>query len=240
MTESNRRVCLVSGASRGLAHGVALALFDAGWVVHGMARDAGRRESLAEKLGSEFVHGGDLREAGTAEETVAAVLQNSGRLDAVVLGVGTYLRAALEKTTAGQVEELLQTNVLAAVRMVDAGREALREAQGAVLLFGTAGLGTRPARKSAAAFAMAKSALLSYMQSLALQEAVHKVRVNMVSPGVVPHEGASADTQDPEMWRSIPLGRPGRVDEVAEAALWLLGAEHVTGQNLEVAGGFLL
>ena len=236
----SKKVCLVSGASRGLAKGVALELLERGWQVHGMARDPERRQELVAKLGAEFVHGGDLRDEQVAGETVKRVLEKSGRLDGLVLGVGTYLRAALEETTAQQIEDLLQTNLMAAVRLVDAGRDALRESQGAVLMFGTAGLGTRPARRSAAAFAMAKAALLSYMQSLALQEAGHGVRVNMVSPGVVPHEGASPDTRDPEMWRSIPLGRPGRVDEVAEAGVWLLGAEHVTGQNLEVAGGFLL
>ncbi len=234
------KICLVSGASRGLAHGVALALQSDGWRVHGMARDEKRRQDLGEKLGGEYVHPGDLRDPQTAAQTAAAVLKKSERLDALVLGVGTYLRAPLEETSGEEFLDLLQTNLMAAVHLIDACRPALRASKGHVLFFGTAGLQTRPARRCAAAFAVAKSALLAYMQSLALQEAPFGVRVNMVSPGVVPHAGASQDTQDPEMWRSIPLGRPGRVDEVAQAALWLMGAEHVTGQNLEVAGGFLL
>ena len=80
------------------------------------------------------------------------------------------------------------------------------------------------------------------MRSLAREEAGHGVRYNMVSPGLVPHAGAHAATLETERLESIPLGRPGSGDDLARAALWLTSDEaaHVTGQNLDVAGGYML
>ncbi|HPF13466.1 MAG: SDR family oxidoreductase [Planctomycetes bacterium] len=241
MSESqSERVFLVSGASRGLAHAVALALANQGVRVHGMARDSGRLAALARALGPDRVHGGDLRDPSVAHQVVQAVLAREGRLDGLILGVGTYHLATLQQTTATQWEDLLRTNLLSAVHLVDAARNALRETRGQVLMFGTAGMETRPARKGSAAYVVAKTALLAYMRSLALEEAHHGVRVNMLSPGIVPHAGASVDTLDPEVWKAIPLGRPGSLEDITDAALWMVQASHVTGQNLEVAGGFLL
>ncbi len=239
-TNDGAAVALISGAGRGLAHAVAERLVERGWRVHGMARDAKRLEKLRKLLGPECVHAGDLKDPGTASAAVQAVLAREGRLQALVHGVGTYAAAPLEETPVETVEDLIQTNWLAAVRLVDAARSALRDSGGQILFFGAAGLESLRARNDTGAYSAAKTALLVYMRSLALQEAPFGVRANMLSPGIVPHEGAAPDTLDPQLWRSIPLGRPGRVEEIADAAEWLLGAQHVTGQNLEVAGGFLL
>jgi 3-oxoacyl-[acyl-carrier protein] reductase len=90
--------------------------------------------------------------------------------------------------------------------------------------------------------AAAKSALVVLARSWALEEAPHGVRVNLLSPGFAPHEHASADTLDAGAWKSIPLGRPARLDEVADAVEWLCSerASYVTGANLDLAGGWML
>jgi len=79
-------------------------------------------------------------------------------------------------------------------------------------------------------------------RSWALEEAPHGVRVNVVAPGVVPHEHASADTLDPALWQHVPMGRPGEPREVADAVAFLCSpaSGYMTGTVLEVAGGWLL
>ena len=93
------------------------------------------------------------------------------------------------------------------------------------------------ARKRIAAYASAKTALLVLARSWALAEGSHGVRVNMISPGFIPHPHADSSTFRSQ---AIPLGRPGTAEEVAEAANWLTSedASYVTGVNLEVAGGW--
>jgi 3-oxoacyl-[acyl-carrier protein] reductase len=137
---------------------------------------------------------------------------------------------------------MLESNFLSAVGLFDAARPWLRAARGCAVFFGCAGLEGLRARADTALYTAAKTALLVYARSLAREEAPHGVRVNVVSPGIVPHAHAAPDTHDPALHARIPLGRVGRPEDVAAAVRWLASkdAAHVTGQNLDVAGGWLL
>lgn len=188
------------------------------------------------------VHRADLEDEGETRALVDAVIARDGRLDAFVHAVGEYHAGPLATTSAGEVRRLLENNVLSAVNAFDAARDALRTTRGAALFFGVAGLDGLRARREAAAYAAAKSALLVLVRSWALEEAAHGVRVNLVSPGIVPHADASPDTLDPARIARIPLGFAGTPDDVAAAAQFLLSddARHVTGVDLPVAGGWML
>jgi NAD(P)-dependent dehydrogenase (short-subunit alcohol dehydrogenase family) len=109
-----------------------------------------------------------------------------------------------------------------------------------MLFFGTAGLAGLGARAKTAAYGAAKSALLVLVRSLAKEEAPHGVRVNMISPGIVPHDGAHASTLDEDLQARIPLGRAGTPEEIAEGVHFLTTARQVTGQDLGIDGGWLL
>jgi 3-oxoacyl-[acyl-carrier protein] reductase len=137
---------------------------------------------------------------------------------------------------------MLASNVEAAFLAIGQFRASLRASRGTAVFFGCAGLDGMGARRDTAAYTAAKSALLVLVRSLALEEARHGVRVNMVSPGHVPHEHASDDTRDPKLWERIPLGRPGSPEDVARAVEWLTSSasSYVTGVNLDVAGGWML
>ena len=66
------------------------------------------------------------------------------------------------------------------------------------------------------------------------------MRVNMISPGLVPHEGSHGSTSDPELHAKIPLGRAGTPEEIAHGVHFLATARHVTGQDLGIDGGWLI
>jgi len=96
------------------------------------------------------------------------------------------------------------------------------------------------ARTQTAAYAAAKSALLVLVRSLAKEEAEHGVRVNMISPGIIPHEAAHSSTLNPQLQAKIPLGRPGTPSEIAAGVHFLTISRQVTGQDLGIDGGWLL
>ncbi len=242
MNPERPRVALVSGSVRGLGLAVARRLARKGWHVHVTWRSSASR---AEVLIPEFdgrVHRADLEDEEETRALVKKVLARDGRLDAFVHAVGEFSVAPLETTGAAEVRRLLENNVLSAVHAFDAARQALRAARGAALFFGVAGLEGLRGRREAAAYAAAKSALLVLVRSWALEEAPHGVRVNLVSPGIIPHADAAPETRDPQRIARIPMGFAGTPEDVAAAAEFLLSddARHVTGVDLPVAGGWML
>jgi NAD(P)-dependent dehydrogenase (short-subunit alcohol dehydrogenase family) len=188
----------------------------------------------------ERTHCADLEEPGAARALVDAVVGRDGCLDVLVHAVGDFRDGALTETRVEHVEQLFASNVTTSVRLFDAARTGLRSAGGCALFFGVAGLEGLRGRVETAAYAAAKSALLVLVRSWALEEAPHGVRVNMLSPGIVPHEHADEATLDPRRHARVPAGRPGTPEEVASAALFLCsdGAGYVTGADLPVAGGY--
>lgn len=240
---SRRRVVLVTGGVRGLGLAAARRLAREGWSCHLTWRSS--RELAAERraeFGAERVHRCDLLEPDAADRCIQAVCAAEGRLDALVHAVGDYDPGRLEDLGPERLEALFASNVTSALRAAGAARAALRASRGALLFFGTAGLAGLRARRRSAAYAATKSALLVLARSLAVEEAPHGVRVNVVSPGHAPHPHAHPDTSAPELVERIPAGRAGTPEEVAAAVAWLLSdeARYVTGADLPVAGGYLL
>lgn len=242
MSSSAPPVSLVTGSVRGLGLAVARAFARRGDRTHVVWRGSAELASERREEFGERVHRADLSQPDAAEELVRAVLERDGRLDHVVHAVGAYTSGSLEETRFEDWRALLESNLETSVRLADAARAALRASRGTLVFFGCAGLEGLGARRSAAAYAAAKSALLVYARSLALEEAPHGVRVNMLSPGLVPHEHAHAETSAPERLAAVPLGRAGLPEEIAEAALWLSSerSSYTLGANLPVAGGWLL
>ena len=233
-------VALVTGGVRGLGLSVARALASRGERVH-----IGWRSSVARalELEGEFpgrLHRADLCAPGAADELVARVVEREGRLDHVVHTVGEFESGALAELEGGRLRELLASNVESSLAVLGAARAALRASRGCAVFFGSAGASSGRAFRETAGYAAAKSALAVLVRSAAVEEAPHGVTLNMVSPGIVPHDAAHADTLDARRQERIPAGRAGRPEDVANAVLWLCSAEaaHVTGTELTVAGGF--
>lgn len=98
------------------------------------------------------------------------------------------------------------------------------------------------------AYVSAKSALFGLTRSMAIDFGKHGIRVNAISPGIIDSgrpdiERSKQDAEMMRFWRDMTvLGRPGRPDEVAAAALFLASDEssYITGQNLAVDGGWTI
>lgn len=236
--DPSRPVALVTGSVRGIGLGVAKELAQRGWRTHVVWRNTENLE-LEERFPGR-AHRADLTRPEDCRTLVRAVVAQDGRLDGVVHAVGEYHAGALEGMALDDARRILDSNLLSAFLLTEAGRAAVRESAGAWVFFGSSGVESLRARRDAPLYVAAKTALLSFVRSFALEEAEWRVRANMVSPGLVPHADASADTHD--YAPRVPLGRPGRVEDLAGAVAWLLSAEaeHVTGQNLDVAGGWVL
>ena len=235
-------VTLVTGSARGLGLAVARRLRERGDRVHVVWRTDGDRSA---ELRSDFrgrAHRADLTVAADARTLAGAVVAMDGRLDHVVHAVGEYVSGPLAETTAADMARMLASNVLSSFQLFEATRRALRYARGDAVFFGCSGLAGFRARRLTAAYAAAKSALLVLVRSWAKEEAPHGVRVNMISPGIVPHADAHPDTLEAARLEAIPLGRPGEPEDVAGGVAFLTSdaAAYTTGTELLVTGGWML
>lgn len=199
----------------------------------------------AAALQAEFegrVHALDLEDADATSALVARIVALEGRLDWVVDSVGAYGSGPLAELAASELASLWRSNVLTAMHLAAAVRGPLRASGGALVVFGCAGLDGLRARRDCAAYAAAKSSLLVLVRSMAVEEAPFGVRINMVSPGLVPHDGAHPETLDPALHARIPSGCAGTLEEIAAAVLFLTSdaSAHSTGNDLTVAGGWML
>ena len=224
-TPSAARVVLVTGSARGLGLATARRLAAAGDRVHVQWRTSSDATAALATEFEERVHRADLERADEARRLVQDVLQREGRLDGLVHAVGAYETGTLAEQDVDAWRRLAASNVESALHVFAAARAALRAARGSCVLFGCAGAGRALGWRQAALYASAKSALGVLARSLAVEEGPHGVRVNLVSPGIIPHAEAAADTLDPERHARIPLGRPGRPDEIAGAVQWLLSED---------------
>jgi 3-oxoacyl-[acyl-carrier protein] reductase len=177
---------------------------------------------------------GDFTSQRGVEEFLKRYQKQCSETSLLIHNVGNYYIGSLAKTSAEEWRALFQTNFHAAVQITQTLTDSLSEQKGAILAIGCSGLEGR-ASKQSPAYRSSKIALLYYVRALASELAEKGVSVNMVSPGRLLN---SVDLTE-ERIHAIPMGRPGELEEVARAVLFLADPtnRYITGQNLEVAGG---
>ncbi|MCW2615328.1 MAG: putative oxidoreductase [Frankiales bacterium] len=242
------RVAVVTGSGRGIGRGIALALADAGADVVVTARRSADVVAVAEQVrdrGRRAVElPGDLRAPGFPARLAQAAVDELGSLDVWVSNAGGTDERGVRRlvdTSDDQLRDMLELNLVAAQAGV---REAARRMpRGSAIVHVASGAGMRAAPNTGP-YGAAKAAVLSLTATLAAELAADGIRVNAVSPGMVPTDSffdvLQFDEQDvPALAATVPLGRLGTPEDIAAAVLYLASpaSSWVTGQNLLVGGG---
>jgi NAD(P)-dependent dehydrogenase (short-subunit alcohol dehydrogenase family) len=162
-------------------------------------------------------------------------------LTGLVNNVGPYFCGSLQSASADLWQRALFTNFLAPVLLA---REVVARVQShpaSIVNIGVAGLNSGKTIRHCPVYSLCKSSLWSFTHALAQEVASQQIRVNMVSPGQM--EG-SVDLQptghlDPA---KLPMKRAAHFQEVAGVVAFLISAQasYITGQNIEISGGYAL
>lgn len=185
----------------------------------------------------------DISVDGEAERAIAQSLSTLGPLNGVVVSAGIFEGMPIEQMDGAFWDRTMNLNLRGTFLMVKAATECLRQQkQGGSLVIYTSTAGQRGSSVYSA-YATSKGAQLLFMRSMAKELAPDRIRVNCVAPGWtetdMSREAMDAEGRD-GIIASIPLGRIGRPEDPANAALFLLSdlAEFITGSTITVDGGF--
>ncbi len=239
---------VVTGGSRGIGRAIALGFAAAGADVSICARGAQALESTRAEIArhGRKAHAGvcDLADAAAIARYVSDAAEALGGIDVLVNNASGF---GMADTEAGWAAGL-SVDVMAMVRASHAALPLL-EAAGESSIIHISSIAGYRASARAPAYAAVKAAMISYTASQGALLAPKRIRVNGIAPGSIEFPGGVWDQRrhanDPlytKTLNSIPFGRMGTPEEIAEVALFLASnhARWITGQTITVDGGQLL
>ncbi|HEV2228033.1 MAG TPA: 3-oxoacyl-ACP reductase FabG [Steroidobacteraceae bacterium] len=240
-------VALVTGASRGIGHAIALALARAGARVIGTATSAEGAGKFSAALASHGYNGrGVVLDAGDGAsiDALIAGLEAAGELPTILVNNAAITRdMLLVRMKQEDWDRVIATNLTSVFRLSKACvRRMMKERRGRIVnLTSVVGLTGNPGQAN---YAAAKAGLLGFTKSLAQELASRGITVNAVAPGFIDTDMTRAltDEQRTALLTRVPLGRLGTPEDVAAAVLFLVSpqAAYITGETLHVNGGMYM
>ncbi|WP_371128255.1 glucose 1-dehydrogenase [Sphingomonas sp. NFR15] len=246
MAKLNGKVAVVTGASKGIGAAIARALAaDGASVVVNYASSKAGADAVVEAItssgGKAIAVQGDVSKLADAQALIQAAVERFGRLDVLVNNSGIYEFASIEDVTEDHYRRQFDVNVLGILLATQAASPHLGE--GASIINISSAI-THVNTPGAAAYAGTKGAVNAISGVHANELAPRKIRVNVVSPGLVVTEGTHAagvigSEMETGLIAQTPLGRVGQPDDIADVVTFLASddARWLTGENITASGG---
>jgi NAD(P)-dependent dehydrogenase (short-subunit alcohol dehydrogenase family) len=242
------KVAIVTGGGTGIGEAVCLkfAAEGASVVVNGLPGDPidDVAAAIADDGGEAVAFAGDVSEEASARACVEAALDRFGRLDILVNNAGVLLvNAETDDMPVEKFDEHIRCNVRSTFLMTKFALPYLKKTRGVILSAGSEGGVNGQPRN--AAYGGTKGFVHSFTMGIAVEQAQYGVRANCVSPGPIDtawthkETGAVDEEVEKALVSSVPLGRRGTVEEVANVYAFLASdeASYVTGAVWLVDGG---
>jgi 3-oxoacyl-[acyl-carrier protein] reductase len=240
-------IALITGASRGIGHAIALALAGAGARVIATATKAEGAAALSAELASHGYNGRgavlDVSDAASIDGLLSQ-LDEAGELPTILVNNAAVTHDTLLLRMKPEDWDRVLTTDLTSVFRLSKGclKRMMKERRGRIVnITSVVGVTGNPGQTN---YAAAKAGLLGFTKSLAREVASRGITVNAVAPGFIDTDMTRvlSEEQRGALLAQIPVGRLGTPQEVAAAVLFLAGpaASYITGETLHVNGGMYM
>lgn len=246
--ENVEKAALVTGASRGIGRAVAIALAKKGYAVavnYAGSQKAAEDVKVAIEAegGRAIVIQGDVSKAEDVEKVFAAVKAEFGRLDVLVNNAGITRDSLLLRMKEENWDAVIDTDLKSGFLAIKAAAPIMmKQRKGAIInIASVVGITGNVGQIN---YSAAKAGVIGMTKTAAKELAARGIRVNAVAPGFI--ETSMTDVIPEkireDMIHSVPLGRMGQAEDVANAVCFLASEEasYITGQVLKVDGGMVM
>ncbi len=243
-----QRTALVTGGSRGIGRGIA----------YGLARERARvaisyrsNKSAAQytlhqmqSRGVEcFAVEADSTDPVKVQFLISKVLERFGRLDILVNNVGEFNWKPVVESSTEEWKSIIDSNLLSVFYASKAVLAPMRRQRwGRIINLGAVGAERAFGQATISAYAAAKAAVVAFSRSLAVEEAKHGITVNVINPSNIDEKDLTMDEARRISDSRFPAGRPPSAEDVSAAVKFFASesADYITGQVLNVSGGWML
>ena len=242
------QIALVTGASRGIGRAIALRLSRAGAYI--VVNYHGNQAAAEESLGAIVAQGGqgelsqfDVSDENLLDTTVKNLVDRHKKIDILVNNAGVAIDNLLMRTKQVDWDQVIGTNLKGTVLCTKVvSRYMIRQRAGRII--NLASVVGQMGNVGQSLYAASKAGIIGFTKAIARELASRGVTVNAVAPGFIETDMTARlpEKLREEFLRSIPLGRFGSCDEVAETVLFLAapGSGYITGQVVGVNGGLYM
>ena len=240
------RVCLVTGATRGIGKAIASALAEQGATVFGTATSENGAQTISTYLEEAGKGQGmvlDVNDADQVAEVVSNISEQAGPPEILVNNAGITRDNLLLRMKQDEWDDIMSTNLRSVFLTCKACLRGLTKARyGRIINISSVVGATGNAGQSN--YAAAKAGLTGFSKSLAQDVASRSITVNVIAPGFIETDMTSAlnDDQKTAITKNIPLNRMGSPEDIAAAAVFLASdaGSYITGETLNVNGGLYM
>jgi 3-oxoacyl-[acyl-carrier protein] reductase len=239
-----KKVCLITGTSRGIGRAIAERYAEEGAIVYANARTKGSIDEWSAECSVKnqtivtplyF----DVTDYAAAKQAVLQIIKEQKRIDILVNNAGIVTHELLSMIQLESLRKMFEVNVVAMIQLIQIiSRVMSRQKSGSIInissIVGVKGI------TGQLAYSATKGAVISLTKSAAKELASQNIRVNSIAPGMVDTEMCSADSDKSFLERlsNIGMGRLGKPVDIANASVFLGSdlSEYISGQILGVDG----
>lgn len=247
MFDLSNKICLVTGATRGIGQSIALKLGAQGATVIGTATSQGGADKISESLKDAGITGQgyvlNVTDADSVEQLISNVTQQYGPIGVLVNNAGITRDNLMMRMKEDEWDDIMSTNLKSVFRLSKAVLRGMMKARTGRIINITSVVGVS-GNAGQANYSASKAGVIGFSKSLAQEIASRGITVNAIAPGFINTDMTKALQEDQiaKLTATIPAARLGEPDDIAAGVVFLASDEssYVNGTTMHINGGMYM